>query len=379
MIYRKFLKGDIFISQLGFGAMRFPTLKNESDIDIEKTENMLDYAIENGVNYIDTAYPYHNGMSEIFLGEYFQKRKIREKIFLATKMPVWKIEKFEDFEFYFNIQLDRLKTQYIDFYLLHSLWKGSWEKVRDLKVIDFLLKKKKEGKISFIGFSFHDEFNVFKEIIDFFDWDFCQIQLNYMDIDYQAGEKGLSYAYNKGIQVVIMEPLKGGKLASPPNNVLNIFENYEIKRTPVEWALSFLFNKKEVLTVLSGMSDLTHVVENINIASNYNFGSLNQKDLEILMRARDEWLNIKSIDCANCKYCLPCPYGVNIPKNFEIYNEGVRYNDFKEASYEYEYLKDEEKASNCHECGECEEKCPQNLPIRELLKIVDKTLSSKNN
>lgn len=378
MKYRKFLKGDIDISALGFGAMRFPVIKDEGDIDIKKTEEMLDYAIENGLNYIDTAYPYHKGMSEIFLGEYFKKRNIREKIFLATKMPVWKIEKFEDFDFYFNIQLNRLKTKYIDFYLLHSLWKGSWEKVRDLNVIDFLLKKKKEGKIRFIGFSFHDEFEVFKEIIDFFDWDFCQIQLNYMDIDYQAGEKGLSYAYNKGIQVVIMEPLKGGKLASPPESVLNIFKNYEIKRTPIEWALCFLFNKKEILTVLSGMSDITHVVENINIASKCGIESLNQKDFEVLLKARDEWLNIKSIDCTNCKYCLPCPYGVNIPKNFEIYNEGVRYNNFKEASYEYEYLKEEERASNCKECGECEEKCPQNLPIRELLKIIDKTFSSND-
>lgn len=378
MKYRKFLKGDIDISALGFGAMRFPVIKDEGDIDIKKTEEMLDYAIENGLNYIDTAYPYHKGMSEIFLGEYFKKRNIREKIFLATKMPVWKIEKFEDFDFYFNIQLDRLKTKYIDFYLLHSLWKGSWEKVRDLNVIDFLLKKKNEGKIRFIGFSCHDEFEVFKEIIDFFDWDFCQIQLNYMDIDYQAGEKGLSYAYNKGIQVVIMEPLKGGKLASPPESVLNIFKNYEIKRTPIEWALCFLFNKKEILTVLSGMSDITHVVENINIASKCGIESLNQKDFEVLIKARDEWLNIKSIDCTNCKYCLPCPYGVNIPKNFEIYNEGVRYNNFKEASYEYEYLKEEERASNCKECGECEEKCPQNLPIRELLKIIDKTFSSND-
>lgn len=374
MKYRKFLKGDIDISSLGFGAMRFPVIKDEGDIDIKKTEEMLDYAIENGLNYIDTAFPYHNGMSEIFLGEFFKKRNIREKIFLATKMPVWKIEKYDDFDFYFNVQLDRLKTEYIDFYLLHSLWKGSWEKVRDLKVIDWLLKKKKEGKIRFIGFSFHDEFEVFKEIIDFYDWDFCQIQLNYMDIDYQAGEKGLSYAYNKGVQVVIMEPLKGGKLANPPENVLNVFKNYKIDRTGVEWALLYLWNKKEVLIILSGMSSIEQVKENIKIASISEIDILNEEELKILKKAREEFLNIKSIDCTNCKYCLPCPYGVNIPKNFEIYNEGVRYNDFKEASYEYEYLKDEERASNCKECGECEEKCPQNLPIRELLKIVDKAL-----
>ena len=374
MKYRKFLKGDIDISSLGFGAMRFPVIKDEGDIDIKKTEEMLDYAIENGLNYIDTAFPYHNGMSEIFLGEFFKKRNIREKIYLATKMPVWKIEKYDDFDFYFNVQLDRLKTEYIDFYLLHSLWKGSWEKVRDLKVIDWLLKKKKEGKIKFIGFSFHDEFEVFKEIIDFYDWDFCQIQLNYMDIDYQAGEKGLSYAYNKGVQVVIMEPLKGGKLANPPESVLNVFKNYKIDRTAVEWALLYLWNKKEVLIILSGMSSIEQVKENIKIASISEIDILNEEELKILKKAREEFLNIKSIDCTNCKYCLPCPYGVNIPKNFEIYNEGVRYNDFKEASYEYEYLKDEEKASNCKECGECEEKCPQNLPIRELLKIVDKAL-----
>ncbi len=370
MIYRLFLKGGIFISQLGFGAMRFPTVKNESDIDTLKTEKMLDYAIDSGVNYIDTAFPYHDGMSEVFLGEYFEKRGNRKKIFLATKMPIWKIEKKEDFDFYFNVQVNRLKSDYIDFYLLHSLWKGSWEKVKNLGVLDWLIKRKKEGKIRFIGFSFHDEFEVFKEIVDSFNWEFCQIQLNYMDIDYQAGEKGLSYAYNKGIQVIIMEPLKGGKLASPPESVLKIFENYNIKRSPVEWALSFLFNKKEVLTVLSGMSDIKHVIENIEIASKYNIDSLSENDLKILKKARDEWLNIKSIDCTNCKYCLPCPYGVNIPKNFEIYNFAVRYNDFEEASYDYELLKEEERASNCRECGECEEKCPQSLPIRELLKEI---------
>lgn len=374
MIYREFLKGGIFISQLGFGAMRFPTVKNESDIDTLKTEKMLDYAIDFGVNYIDTAFPYHNGMSEVFLGEYFEKRGNREKIFLATKMPVWKIEKKEDFDFYFDVQLNRLKTNYVDFYLLHSLWKGSWEKIKNLGVLEWLIKKKKENRIKFFGFSFHDEFEVFKEIIDSFDWDFCQIQLNYMDIDYQAGEKGLSYAYNKGIQVIIMEPLKGGKLATPPENVLKIFDNYNIKRSPVEWTLSFLFNKKEILTVLSGMSDINHVIENIEIASKYNIDSLNEEDLKILMKARDEWLNIKSIDCTNCKYCLPCPYGVNIPKNFEIYNYAIRYNDFKEASFEYEFLNEEERASNCRECGECEEKCPQSLPIRELLKLVSKSL-----
>ncbi|MGC9088606.1 MAG: aldo/keto reductase [Caldisericia bacterium] len=375
MNYREFKKGRINVSILGFGAMRFPTLGSDAEIDILKTEKMLDYAIDSGVNYIDTAFPYHNGMSEVFLGEYFEKRKIRNKIFLATKMPVWKVEKKDDFDFYFNIQLNRLKVDFVDFYLLHSLWKGSWEKVKNLGVLDWLIKKKKEGRIRFIGFSFHDKFEIFKEIVDSFDWDFCQIQLNYMDINYQAGEKGLSYAFEKGVQVIIMEPLKGGKLASPPESVLKIFDSFEIKRTPVEWALSFLFNKKEVLTVLSGMSDLNHVIENIEIASKYSVNFLSEKDLKILEKAKDEWLNIKSIDCTNCKYCLPCPYGVNIPKNFEIYNEGVRYNDFKEASYDYEFLKEEERASNCRECGECEEKCPQSLPIRKLLKIVSKTLS----
>ncbi|MGC8942491.1 MAG: aldo/keto reductase [Caldisericia bacterium] len=370
MNYREFKKGRINVSILGFGAMRFPTLGSDAEIDILKTEKMLDYAIDSGVNYIDTAFPYHNGMSEVFLGEYFEKRKIRNKIFLATKMPVWKVEKKDDFDFYFNIQLNRLKVDFVDFYLLHSLWKGSWEKVKNLGVLDWLIKKKKEGRIRFIGFSFHDKFEIFKEIVDSFDWDFCQIQLNYMDINYQAGEKGLSYAFEKGVQVIIMEPLKGGKLASPPESVLKIFDSFEIKRTPVEWALSFLFNKKEVLTVLSGMSDLNHVIENIEIASKYSVNFLSEKDLKILEKAKDEWLNIKSIDCTNCKYCLPCPYGVNIPKNFEIYNEGVRYNDFKEASYDYEFLKEEERASNCRECGECEEKCPQSLPIRKLLKIV---------
>lgn len=370
MIYRKFIKGDILISQLGFGAMRFPTIQNEKDIDIKKTYEMLDYAIENGVNYIDTAYPYHNGMSEVILGDYFEKRGIREKIYLATKMPVWKIEKWDDFDFYLNIQLNRLKTDYIDFYLLHSLWKGSWDRVKNMGVLDWLERKKKEGKIRFFGFSFHDEFDDFKEIIDFYDWDFCQIQLNYMDINYQAGEKGLSYAFDKGIQVVIMEPVKGGKLASLPQSVLKVFESSRVNRTPVEWALSFLFNKKEILVCLSGMSSIEQVKENISIASKYYVGSLSEEDLNIIKKARNEWLNIRTIYCTKCKYCLPCPYGVNIPENFEIYNNFIMYGYLQEALWEYEYLKEEERASNCKECGECEEKCPQNLTIRELLKLV---------
>lgn len=378
MNYREFKKGGINLSALGFGAMRFPIISNESDIDIVKTEAMLDYAIYNGLNYIDTAYPYHNGMSESFLGDYLERRKIRKNIFLATKLPVWLIKNQDDFDFYFKIQLDRLRTDYIDFYLLHSLWKGSWDKIKNLGVLDWLIKKKKEGSIRFFGFSFHDEFDVFKEIIDFYNWDFCQIQLNYMDIHYQAGEKGLTYAYNKGIQVIIMEPLKGGKLANPPPNVRRIFDDYKIKRTPPEWALLWLWNKKEVLLVLSGMSSLEQVKENIEIASKSKVGILSEEELKIIKKARDEYLKIKSIDCTNCKYCLPCPYGVNIPKNFEIYNFAIRFNDFIEASLDYEFLKNEERASNCHECGECEEKCPQNLKIRELLKIVHTSLSSKS-
>lgn len=375
MNYREFKKGGIYISNLGFGGMRFPVLSDESYIDIKKTEEMLDYAIDSGLNYLDTAYPYHNGMSEVFLGEYLKKRNFREKIFLATKMPVWKIEKYEDFDFYFKIQLNRLKTNYIDFYLLHSLWSGSWKKVKDLGVIDWLIKNKKEGKIRFFGFSFHDELSVFKEIVDYYNWDFCQIQLNYMDIDYQAGEKGLSYAYEKGIQIIIMEPLKGGKLANPPSTVKRVFDEYYIKRSPVEWALLYLWNKKEILTILSGMSSLEQVKENIEIASKTGVSILSEEELEIINKAREEFLNIKSIDCTNCKYCLPCPYGVNIPKNFEIYNEAVRYNDFREASYDYEFLDEKERASNCNECGVCETLCPQNLSIRELLKLVRKTFS----
>lgn len=373
MIYRRFKKGELLISSLGFGCMRFPTLGSEGEIDVEKTERMLDYAIESGVNYIDTAYPYHDGMSEPFLGEYLEKRGIRKKIYLATKIPVWLVKKREDFDFYFNAQLNRLRTDYIDFYLLHSLWKKSWEKARDLGAIDWLIEKKKEGKIRFFGFSFHDEFPVFKEIIDYYDWDFAQIQLNYMDVDYQAGERGLSYAYKKGIQVVIMEPVKGGKLADPPENVARVLNEFKQEKTPVEWALSFVLNKEGVLTVLSGMSALEHVVENIKIASKYDTGSLTEKEEEILKRAREEWLKIKFIDCTDCKYCLPCPFGVNIPENFKIYNDAVRYNDFKEGKFKYEFLKEEERASNCQECGECETKCPQNLPIIELLKLVSKS------
>jgi predicted aldo/keto reductase-like oxidoreductase len=377
MKYRKMRKIDVTVSSLGFGAMRLPTLGSDSQIDEPKAIEMIRYAIDHGVNYVDTAYGYHGGQSEILVGKAL-KDGYRDKTYLATKLPVWFVNKREDMDRLLNEQLKKLDTDHIDFYLLHALNKESWQKVYNLGVLEWGERMKEKGLIRFFGFSFHDDLDTFKKIIDAYDWDFCQIQYNYMDVDYQAGREGLLYAYNKGINVVIMEPLRGGRLARPPKDVMDLINSYKIKRSPVEWALLWLWNHKEISTVLSGMSTLEQVKENIEIADKAEVGILSQEELEFIEKLRLAFLGRKAIDCTQCGYCMPCPYGVNIPRNFFLYNEGIRYDDWGAPRWEYNYsMREEERASNCQECGICETKCPQQLPIRELLKKVHEALAQK--
>lgn len=370
MQYRQFGKLNIAVSALGFGLMRLPVIDNDnSKIDEAEAIKMIRYAIDNGVNYIDTAWPYHGGNSEIVAGKAL-KDGYREKTFLATKLPTWLINEKEDMDKYLNEQLKKLQTDHIDFYLLHALDKNKWENMKKVDALSWAEKKKQEGKIRYIGFSFHDEYPVFQEIVDYYDkWDFCQIQYNYMDIDVQAGEKGLKYAASKGLGVVIMEPIRGGRLANPPKAVQDIWDTAKVNRTPAEWALQWLWNQPEVSVVLSGMSTFEQLKENIESAKRSGINIFKKEELEIVSKVRNKYKELSPIACTGCNYCMPCPNGVNIPRNFQLYNEAHMYNIYEANRKAYKDLGDA-KASSCIECGTCESVCPQHLTIIDYLKEV---------
>lgn len=376
MQYRKMTKDNIELSQLGFGCMRFPTIDGDSGkIDKKLSTEMLHYAIDNGVNYIDTAYPYHQGTSEKFVGEALEGG-YREKVYLASKLPVWLTDEYEDFEKYLDEQLENLKTDRIDFYLLHALSRERFDKIVDLKIFDFLEEAKRKGKIKYAGFSFHDELDVFKEIVDSYDWDFCQIQLNYMDRDYQAGLEGLKYASGRDISVVIMEPIKGGKLARSSEEVQKIWDLEDKNRSASEWALRWLYNLPEVGVVLSGMSTMDHVVENVKTASEAGVGSLNEKELDLIDQVTELYNKNVKVGCTSCEYCLPCPQDVSIPDIFELYNNIYVYGTEEESKKSYERMIELEKdVSKCIECGACESNCPQHLEIINFLKDAEKVLT----
>lgn len=370
MQYRPFGKLDFQISALGFGAMRLPSKSADyTDIDEAQALEMIHYAIDHGVNYLDTAYGYHGGKSEILVGKAL-KGGYRQKVKVATKLPTWLVNAAPDMDRYLDEQLRKLDTEHIDFYLFHDLNKDRWAKLERLEALNWAEKAIQKGKIGHIGFSFHDDRETFKKIIDAYPWTFCQIQYNYLDIDHQAGQFGLQYAAQKGIAVVIMEPLRGGRLANPPEEVQKIFDEAPVKRSPVAWALLWLWNQKEVAVVLSGMSNLQQVKENIEIASSSGVGLLSLEELKIIERAREAFERLPSINCNACKYCLPCPNGVNISRNFELYNDAFQKIAFEDARRKYLALPEEERASSCLGCGDCEDLCPQELPIPELLEKV---------
>lgn len=375
MQYRNMTKDNVKVSQLGFGCMRFPTIGGDSgDIDKVLSKHMIHYAIDNGVNYIDTAYPYHQGNSEKFIGEVL-KNGYREKVYLATKLPSWLIESYSDFEKYLDEQLQNLETKFIDFYLLHALSKDRFDKLKDLKVFDFLEEAKRKGKIKYAGFSFHDELDVFKDIVDSYSWDFCQIQLNYMDREYQAGLKGLKYAKERNISVVIMEPVKGGKLAKSSEEIQSIWNSFDEKRSPAEWALRWVYNLPEVSVVLSGMSTIDQVTENINTSSNSTSNSLTDQEISLIDKVTNIYTKNVKVGCTACEYCLPCPQDVSIPDIFELYNNIYVYGTKEESRKSYQKMIELEKdAKKCIECGACQSVCPQFLEIIDFLKDADSIL-----
>ncbi len=367
MQYRHFGKLDWRPSALGFGAMRLPTTDPEdrSKIDDPQATRMIRYAIDHGVNYIDTAYPYHDGESERFLGRALQDG-YREKVHLATKLPMWAIETTADADRILDEQLEKLQTDHIDFYLFHGLRRARWELIQRLDLISWAEKVRAQGKIRYLGFSFHDTFDVFKEIIDGYDgWTFCQIQYNYMDIENQAGMQGLQYAASKGLAVVVMEPLLGGRLVNPPDAVQAVWDEAPVVRTPQEWALLWLWNQPEVSVVLSGMSTMAHVIENVAVAGWSGVGKLSEEELALVDRVRSTYQELCPIPCTKCEYCLPCTVELNIPRLFEILNQGAMFDRLEEARRHYQRLSPEEQAEACIQCQECEAKCPQSIPISE--------------
>jgi uncharacterized protein len=378
MLYRKMNKNGDLLSILGFGCMRLPQKKGtpgDGKIDEKRATEQIRMAIDSGVNYIDTAVPYHMGASEPFLSRAL-KDGYREKVKLATKLPHWSVKTPEDIDSILMSQLHRIKTEHIDYYLLHALDGQSWNKLEAMGVGDFLLRAKKDGRISNAGFSFHGDRDAFIQIIDAYDWDFCQIQYNFLDQQNQAGTKGLKYAASKGLGVIIMEPLRGGMLGKkPPLEVAKIWSEAEKDRTPAEWSLRWIWNHPEVTVVLSGMNDEANIQENIRIADEGNPNSLSEKELELVRQVERKYRSLMKAGCTGCNYCMPCPSGVDIPTCFETWNNLYMYGNPSSAKMFYiarvaGLTGDPARASQCEECGECEEKCPQKLPIRELLKGV---------
>ncbi len=374
MQYRKDKYGND-ISVLGFGCMRFQ--RSGGSINMDETERELLAAIDAGVNYFDTAYIYPG--SEAAIGEIFAKNQVRDKIHIATKLPHYLIKSRESMERLFAEHLKRLKTDYIDYYLMHMLTDvQTWEKLKKLGILEFLEEKKRSGAIRQIGFSYHGNSDMFCKLVDAYDWDFCQIQYNYMDEHTQAGRKGLRYAAAKGLPVIIMEPLRGGKLVNRlPQKALDVFAQYPEQRTPAQWAFRWLWNQPEVTCVLSGMNSVEMLQENIQTASTTKVGDMTEEEEQMLAQVVQAINANMKVGCTGCGYCMPCPKGVDIPGAFASYNrlasEG-KFAGLKEHFMCSAARQDSTAVSKCVGCGKCESHCPQRIPIRQELKNVEKAL-----
>ena len=354
-------------SALGFGCMRFP--KKDEKIDREEAIRMVRHAIDNGVNYIDTAYPYHGGESEEVVGLALRDG-YRERVLLATKLPVWKVEKYEDMMAILDEQLAKLGVEYVDFYLMHALNEERFQFLRKLDYKKFLEEALAQGKIRYPAFSFHDNADTFMEILNDYDWKMCQVQMNILDDENQCTLEGIRQAGKKGVGVVIMEPLRGGLLANPPENVAAAYAQYQDQRSQVEWAFRYLYTMPEVKCILSGMSNWEQLVDNLNIFDLEGQPELNEDEKALYVKVKDTYIARTKTRCTGCRYCQPCPMGVAIPHIFQNYDTSMLR---AQGSYKDGYAKviaDEHDASRCVQCGQCEAACPQHLPIIRYLQEI---------
>ena len=360
-------------SLLGFGCMRFPTTA-DGKIDETMAEQMLDKAIAAGVNYIDTAYPYHNGESEPFVGRVLQKYE-RGSFYLATKLPIWKVEKLEDVDTIVEEQLTRLQTDYIDFYLMHAMNKERWDAMLQMGVVKRLEELKAEGKIRYLGFSFHDTYEAFEEMLCYRDWDFCQIQLNYMDANEQAGLKGYELTVQKQVPLIIMEPVKGGTLAAFGEDIAEMFHAHDGEASIASFALRWVGSLPNVKVILSGMSTMEQVEDNLRTFG--QFRPLNNEESKTI----DEVVAILNSrvqnGCTACRYCMPCPFGVDIPGTFRTWNTYHMYQNYKIVRNRWEQMEESARPKNCVKCGKCEQSCPQKLHIRDDLARAQEDLDKK--
>ncbi len=378
MLYRELPKTKESLSILGFGCMRLPGKQIKPDED--KSIELIRDAINKGINYFDTAWPYHNGKSEVILGKALNNG-FREKVKIADKLPPWLCHEEKDMDFYLNEQLKRLGVDYIDYYLLHALDGETWDRLKGINVIDFMERAKKTGKIKNAGFSFHGDREDFKKIIDAYDWDFCQIQFNILDDKNQAGIEGLEYAYSKNIGVIIMEPLRGGILAGKlPKEIEKLYNNAKNKRTNVEWALRWIWDHPGVITVLSGMNTLDQLEENVKIASEAKANSLTHDEKDLINEVAAKFMELMRVPCTGCQYCMPCPKNVNIPSAFSFYNQKYLFkNGFMSRILYFMQNTDlgsgrkSSLASQCVNCGLCLKHCPQKIEIPSELKKVKKS------
>lgn len=371
---RKMEKLGIETSLLGFGCMRFPVLEN-GEINEPEAERMLDKAIAEGVNYIDTAYPYHEGKSEIVTGKILKKYD-RDSFYLATKLPLWQINSLEDVDRIFGEQLTKLQTDYVDFYLMHAMNKERWDAMRKLGVVERLEQIKAEGRIRYLGFSFHDSYEAFEEIINAREWDFCQIQLNYMDVEEQAGLKGYELATSKNVPVIVMEPVKGGSLAAFAEDIMEKFRAADAQASAASFALRWVGSLPGVKVILSGMSTMGQVEDNLKTFG--CFKPLSGEEQKMMKEVRDTLKSRVQNGCTACRYCMPCPAGVDIPGCFGVWNTYHMYQNYNMVKRRWEdELGEQKQAKNCVKCGKCEQACPQKLSIRKDLERAQADLDKK--